>query len=132
MKASEIIALIALVISVLGFLYTRYASIRASKVGLVNHRLQVINLVSEAYGDVAKRGIVNAKTADSLRDAYQLSRLVFRSVSDKLETLHKVAFGLKDGPDDQHIEQYQNKKDHLKSELKDMLDRMWSEGSVST
>ena len=84
MNANEIVHLFisagALLVSIISLRF----SLRAVKVGQLNQRLEAIRFVREAIGDVAQQGVVNAQTTATLREAFQLSRVVFKpSVYDK-------------------------------------------------
>jgi hypothetical protein len=133
MKASEIIALFmsggALLVSIISMRF----SLRAEKIGHLNKRLEAINCVREAVGDVALQGVVNAQTAATLREAFQLSRVVFKpSVHDTLEKLYRIAFRLQHKPTERYTDQDETDKEFLMSELGNVLERMRSEAAISS
>jgi hypothetical protein len=83
MKATEILSLFfsagALLVSCLSWRVSR----RALKIGSLSSRLEAMTHVREAINDVTLHGVVNAQTAATLREAFQLSSLVFnRSAAD--------------------------------------------------
>ena len=131
MKATEIISLVfsggALLVSVVSLRFSR----RANKAALLSRRLEAINRIREAFGDLALHDVVEAKTTAAIREAFQLSSLVFeRSISDTLETLHGIAFRLEHKPSDRYTDRDESEKEHLRSELESVLGRMRSEAAI--
>jgi hypothetical protein len=131
MKPTEIISLLfsagALLISTIGLWF----SLRAEKSGLLTRRLEAMTRVREAIDDVTRHGVVNAQTAATLREAFQLSRLVFnRSVAGTLEKLHEIAFRLQHRPPERYTDQDEDDKEFLMSELEKVLERMRSQAAI--
>jgi hypothetical protein len=138
MKATEIISLLvpigsfvvstgALLVSVVSL---RRAN-RANKAALLSCRLKAINHIREAFGDLALHGVVEAKTTAAIREAFQLSSLVFeRSVSDTLEKLHGIAFRLEHKSVDRYTEQDESEKESLTSQIGGVLERMRSQAAI--
>jgi hypothetical protein len=131
MKATEIISLLfsagALLISTIGLWF----SLRAEKSGLLTRRLEAMTRVREAIDDVTRHGVVNAQTAATLREAFQLSRLVFnRSTADTLEKLHNIAFRLQHKPTERYTDQDENDKELLMTELGKVFERMRSQAAI--
>jgi hypothetical protein len=132
MKATEIISLLfsagALLVSFLSWRVSR----RALKIGSLGSRLGAMTHVREAIDDVTRHGVVNAQTAATLREAFQLSRLVFnRSAADTLEKLHNIAFRLQHKPTERYTDQDENDKEFLMTELGKVLERMRSQATIT-
>jgi hypothetical protein len=124
----------ALVVSagalVVSFLSWRVAC-RAAKTGLLTSRLEAIRNVREAIDDVVLQDVVNAQTTASLREAFQLSRLVFNhSTAETLEKLHHIAFRLQK-PSGRYTDQDEDDREFLKSELGKVFERMNSEAAIT-
>jgi hypothetical protein len=131
MNATEILSLFfsagALLVS---FLSWRVSG-RALKIGSLSSRLEAMTHLREAINDVTLHGVVNAQTAATLREAFQLSRLVFnRSAADTLEKLHGVAFRLQHKPTERYIDEDENDKEFLMTELGKVLERMRSQAAI--
>jgi hypothetical protein len=135
MKATEIISVFvsvgSLVVSIGALLVSVVSLRRVNKAALLSRRLEAINRIREAFGDLALHGVVESKTTAAIREAFQLSSLVFkRSVSDTLEKLHGIAFRLEHKPSDRYTDRDESEKEHLRSELESVLGRMRSEAAI--
>jgi hypothetical protein len=76
-------------------------------------------------------GNITAKTVASIRDALQLSSLVFSSaVCKRLERAHGIAFRLQGKPFELQTDQYDQDKDALTSELATIIEAMTKEAKT--
>jgi hypothetical protein len=89
--------------------------------------------VREAISDVTLHGVVNAQTTAALREAFQLSRLVFfnPSIGETLAKLHHITLRLQKPPD-RYTEPDEEDREFLMSELGKIFELMVSEAVIST
>jgi hypothetical protein len=121
----------AATISVLALIVSGLAFRQARATALLTSRREAINHVREAFGDVVLHGNVTSKTTSAVREAFQLSSLVFsKTVIAGLDRLHGIAFRLEHKPTERWTDPDWNDKETLGSELQDLLKRMQSEAAV--
>jgi hypothetical protein len=82
------LAVISLIISIAAGTISVLAYLQARKTGSLQERREAINQVRTALTDVTMHAHINSQTVSSIREAYQISKLVFsKKVSDTLEKL---------------------------------------------
>jgi hypothetical protein len=127
----ESLSIIAIVVSVAALAVSIMAMRQGKKTALVGHRLEAINHVRTAMFDVNLDGNITTKTVASIREASQLSSLVFSStVSGMLDRAHETAFRLQNIPLDRQTDQDDQDKDTLAGELEIILKAMQKETAL--
>ena len=115
----------ALAISILAYRQTR-------KTALLSSRREAIEHVRSAYSDVVIHGNIDGKTTSSIREALQISSLVFSNkISKPLDDLHGIAFRLQHKPLERHTDKDWEDKELLASELEKILAAMKSEAALN-
>jgi hypothetical protein len=98
---------------------------QAKKAALLGLRREGINHIRAAKFDVSLDGNISPKTVTSIREALQLSSLVFsRRVSDMLDGAHKIAFRLQSKPFELQTDQDDRDRDVLEKQLEAILSAM--------
>jgi hypothetical protein len=121
---SFVIALLSLVLSF-------QAKQQAKNAALLALRREAINQIRHAIDDVSLHDSIRADTVTSIREALQLSPLVFsRTVSDMLDLAHKIAFRLQ-GSSEQRTEQEDRDRDTLEKQLETILNAMNKKASLT-
>jgi len=93
------LSVISLIVSTLALMISGVAYLQARKTGSLQQRREAINHVRSALADVTMHAHIDSTTSSSLREAYQLSKLVFsKKVSDTLSKFVGMAFQLEHKP----------------------------------
>lgn len=122
---TAVVSIIALAVSVLAYFQSRKAARHARKSALFGTRLEAISHVRNAMYDVTIDGNITAKTVASIREAFQISLLVFDStITAKLDQAHRIAFQLQHKPFDQRTDRDDKDRDLLAGHLKNVLKAM--------
>jgi hypothetical protein len=104
---------------------------QAKRAALVGPRREGIIHVRTALFDVTLDGNIMAKTVASIREALQLSSIVFsRTVSDMLDRAHEIAFRLQSKPFEQQTDQDQKDNEAVAKALETILTAMNEEAAL--
>ena len=121
----------SLAVSLLSLLVSFQAKRQAKSAALLGHRREGIGHVRNAIYDVTVDGNITTKTVDSIRDALQLSSLVFsRRVSNMLDGAHQIAFRLEGKPFDQKPDKDEKDNEALAEQLEAVLTAMNKEAEL--
>jgi len=121
----------AIVISILALIVSIAAYFQSRKTGSIALRCEAINYVREAYTDLLE-GRLNAKTSNSLREAYQLTKLVFSAkIAQQLDKLTGRAFLLDHKKDEHKTEKDWNEQRAIRDELQPLLAQMQAEAALN-
>jgi hypothetical protein len=121
----------SLVASLLSLLVSLLAKRQAKNAALLGHRHEGINHIRTAIYDVTLDGNITAETVTSIREALQLSLLVFsRKVRDMLEPAHKIALRLQSRPSERQTDQDDRDRDALAKRLEAVLRAMNKEAAL--
>lgn len=119
-----VISCVALAVSILGFR-------QAKKTALLSTRLEAINHVRTAIHDVTLHGNITTETVASIREAFQLSSLVFGStISGVLHQAYGSAYRLHGKSFDERTAQDIDDKDLLTNNLDSVLQVMIGETTL--
>lgn len=95
----NVVSIIALAVSGLAYYQARKAARQARKAASFGTRLEAINHVRTALYDVTKDGNITTNTVASIREALQISQLVFGStIIAELDQAHRTASRLQHKP----------------------------------
>jgi hypothetical protein len=126
------LAVVSLIISIVAAIISLVAYLQARQTGSLAKRHEAINHVRMALTDVSQHGLVDEETSSNLREAYQISLLVFsRKVSSKLELLTKTAFLLQDKEFEQKTEKDLDAEHRLRDDLQIVLKAMQAEAALT-
>jgi len=128
-----ILSILALVVSC-GALTVSFLAYRQSKsVGLLTMRREAIAQVRAAIDDVVLHGNIRAETVGDIRDALQLTSLMFSSkVNNTLAEAFGIAFRLANKSEDGHSDQDLTDKGRLGDRLREVLKVMVDETKLSS
>jgi hypothetical protein len=116
----------ALVVSLLAYRQARNTA-------LLGSRREAIDHLRSALSDVALHAHIDGKTVSSIREAYQISSLVFsKRLIESLDKLYGIAFRLQHKSLDRQTEQDWKDKDLLTEELQQTIDAMKREAALNT
>jgi hypothetical protein len=125
------LAIAAIVIALLSLAVSFQAKRQAKKAALLGPRREGIIHIRHAFNDVSLHDRIGAETITSIREALQLSPLVFRrTVSDMLDDAHKIAFRLQGRSSEQRTEQQDLDRDELEKQLENILSAMNKEAAL--
>jgi hypothetical protein len=131
MYLQNALSLIALVISCVALTFSVLAHRKATKVAVLSTRHDAIKHVRNAISDVTLHANIRAETIASIRDAIQLSSLVFSSVvKSALEQALSIAFRLQHKSLEQQTDKDFDDHDLLAKELDSVLKTMIKEAQL--
>jgi hypothetical protein len=120
------------VIALLSLAVSFQAKRQAKKAALLGPSREGIIHIRHAFNDVSLHDSIRAETVTSIREALQLSPLVFsRTVSDMLDDAHKIAFRLQGRSSEQRTEQQDLDRDALEKQLENILSAMNKEAALN-
>jgi hypothetical protein len=115
----------ALLISCGALVVSFLAYLQAKNTQLLGIRREAINHVRAAMSDVKIHGNITANTVASIREAFQISSLVFSSaVVGVLDQAHGIAFRLQHKPSERQTDQDFRDEDCLVDDLDRVLNLM--------
>jgi hypothetical protein len=104
---------------------------QAKSAASLRPRHEAINHIRAAIYDVKLDGNITTKTVTSIREALQLSSLVFsRTVSEILDGAHKIAFKLQGKPSEEQTDRDEQDEDALETQLEAILKLMNKEAAL--
>jgi hypothetical protein len=128
---SDLVSLLALLVSVGSFALSLQTKRQAKNVGLLSTRQQAIHHVQNALHDVLLHGIVTSETKTSILDAYHIASVAFsEDIKQALDDAHKLAFLCHGAKFDRETEKDWDNEDQLKKRLNEIYNNMVKEAKT--
>lgn len=126
------VPLVALFVSACALGVSLFALLQSRKTSLLNARREVIDHLRAALYDIQIHGAIRDETVASVRDAYQLSTLVFgKQIEKTLEEAFAIAFRLSHKPEDRWSDKDYEDREALLKALGDAFGAMKAKASIS-
>lgn len=130
--ASLLVSICAVAISAISLGNSLRTSRHTRRASLLPQRLLAIDHVRSALTDVTMHARIDGRTSSSLREAYQLSKVVFsKRLCENMQKLASDAYQMSSKPSERKTDRDLDKEHALGDELLEILAAMQSEATLS-